>query len=568
MWIHLLLSFLLGSQVGALPLNARAVTYATIANGTVWGGQYGYVEYFNQIPYAQPPLGDLRLRPPRSLNKTFGNGMIDGTTLFPRSCPQFYLETDNLNDLPATTLAIIFNSPYYQAAFNVGEDCLHVNIVRPTGSYAGAKLPVAVWIYGGGFEQGSTLLYNAAHLVQKSVLIGSPMIFVAVNYRVGGFGFMAGKELAAEKSTNLGLRDQRLALQWVQENIEGFGGDPSKVTIWGESAGAVSVFDHTIVNGGDHLYKGKPLFRGAIMNSGSVVPADSVTSTQAQTIYNQVVAAAGCAGQPDTLACLRKADYTILLNAMNSVPALIGYRALDLSYLPRPDPSDKFFPISPELAIQRGRYAKVPIIIGDQEDEGTLFALFQSNLTTTDQLIDYIASCFPALKDAKRIVTGLVNTYPEDLGYSGSPFNTALQNNFYPQFKRLAAILGDVSMTLARRVYLSRVAASQPCWSYLSSYLYGTPYLGTYHASDIQYMFGYLGDNLPTTTIQKYLISFISLADPNGLGTVQPTPYWPQWKHDSPLLLSLKSQYAEVIPDDFRKAAYEYIKSMTSKFRV
>ena len=568
MWIPLLLSFLLGSQVGALPLNARAVTYATIANGTVWGGQYGYVEYFNQIPYAQPPIGDLRLRPPRSLNTTFGNGMIDGTTLFPKSCPQFYLQTDNLNDLPATTLAIIFNSPYYQAAFNVGEDCLHVNIVRPTGSYAGAKLPVAVWIYGGGFEQGSTLLYNAAHLVQKSVLIGSPMIFVAVNYRVGGFGFMAGKELAAEKSTNLGLRDQRLALQWVQENIEGFGGDPSKVTIWGESAGAVSVFDHTIVNGGDHLYKGKPLFRGAIMNSGSVVPADSVTSTQAQTIYNQVVAAAGCAGQPDTLACLRKADYTILLNAMNSVPALIGYRALDLSYLPRPDPSDKFFPISPELAIQRGRYAKVPIIIGDQEDEGTLFALFQSNLTTTDQLIDYIASCFPALKDAKRIVTGLVNTYPEDLGYSGSPFNTALQNNFYPQFKRLAAILGDVSMTLARRVYLSRVAASQPCWSYLSSYLYGTPYLGTYHASDIQYMFGYLGDNLPTTTIQKYLISFISLADPNGLGTVQPTPYWPQWKHDSPLLLSLKSQYAEVIPDDFRKAAYEYIKSMTSKFRV
>jgi carboxylesterase type B len=95
-----------------------------------------------------------------------------------------------------------------------------------------------------------------------------PIIVVTVNYRVGGHGFLGGKELHAEGSTNLGLLDQRLGLQWVSDNIDAFGGDPTKVTIWGESAGAISVFDQMAAYDGNNTYKGKPLFRGAIMNSG------------------------------------------------------------------------------------------------------------------------------------------------------------------------------------------------------------------------------------------------------------------------------------------------------------
>jgi carboxylesterase type B len=102
---------------------------------------------------------------------------------------------------------------------------------------------------------------------------GKPIIFVTVNYRVAGFGFLPGAEILADGSSNLGLLDQRLGLQWVADNIAAFGGDPDKVTIWGESAGAISVFDQMALYDGNITYKGKPLFRAGIMNSGSVIPA-------------------------------------------------------------------------------------------------------------------------------------------------------------------------------------------------------------------------------------------------------------------------------------------------------
>lgn len=223
------------------------------------------------------------------------------------------------------------------------------------------------------------------------------MIYVSVAYRVGGFGFMPGSDLAKEGSTNLGLRDQRLGLQWVADNIAAFGGDPTKVTLWGESAGAISAFDQTVINGGDNTYHGQALFRGAIMDSGSVVGADNVSAPQAQAVYNSVLQAAGCSGSSNHLACLRALDYQDFLNAANSVPAIFGYRSLDLAYLPRPDSTNgsNFFAQSPELSIKSGAFAKVPVIIGDQQDEGTLFALSQSNISTNAELIDYFATYFP-----------------------------------------------------------------------------------------------------------------------------------------------------------------------------
>jgi carboxylesterase type B len=137
-------------------------------------------------------------------------------------------------------------------------------------------------------------MYDGAPWVSSSITRGEPIIFVSVNYRVGGFGFLAGKEILADGSSNLGLLDQRLGLEWVADNIASFGGDPTKVTIWGESAGAISVFDQMALYNGNHTYKGKPLFRAGIMNSGSVIPADPVDGVKGQAVYNTVVAAAGC----------------------------------------------------------------------------------------------------------------------------------------------------------------------------------------------------------------------------------------------------------------------------------
>merc|ERR1712144_63191 len=330
------------------------------------------------------------------------------------------------------------------------------------GTSKDAKLPVLFWIYGGGFEAGWASMFDGSKIIRKSVDLGQPIMYVSVGYRVGGFGFLAGDDLAKEGSTNLGLRDQRLGLQWVQDNIAGFGGDPEKVTIWGESAGAISVMDHTIINGGDNTYNGKPLFRGAIMNSGSIVPANTVTTPKAQTVYDTVVSAAGCSGSEDKLACLRAAPYQTFLRAVNSVPGILSYRAVDLSYLPRPDPGDNFFALSPEVSVQNGQIAKVPVIVGDQRDEGTLFSLFQNNITTNAELIDYLASYFPEDPNVRADITGLVAQYPNQplLGQpAGSPFDTGSLNNIYPQFKRLAAILGDITFTLTRRYYLDLITS-------------------------------------------------------------------------------------------------------------
>lgn len=148
--------------------------------------------------------------------------------------------------------------------------------------------------------------------------------------------------------------------------------------------------------------------------------------------------------------------------------------------------------MSPDEALTRGADAKFHLIIDDQEDEGTLFALAQRNISTTAAIISYLQSFFSVA--GASLIPSLVATYPSNNRTSGSPFRTSSANNLYPQFKRLAAILGDVTSTLARRSYLTATAASLPGpWSYLDSHLHGVPDIGTIQASDVLEIF----DNEP-----------------------------------------------------------------------
>ncbi|KAF2723326.1 alpha/beta-hydrolase [Polychaeton citri CBS 116435] len=567
MAVTLLSLALLASSALSTPINAprQAAPAVTIQNGTVVGTTAGNVDSFRGIPFAKPPVGNLRLKPPQSITQGFGTLAATGPSA---SCPQFFVQTYDTSNLPASAIALLADSPLFQVASNQKEDCLTMTVQRPTGTKAGDNLPVLFWIFGGGFEVGSNNMYDGSPIIRRSVQMGKPIIYVSVNYRVGGFGFLAGKELGKEGSTNLGLRDQRLGLQWNAENIRAFGGDPDKVTIWGESAGAISVFDQLLVNGGDNTYKGKPLFRGAIMDSGSVIPVDSVSASQAQAVFDTVAKNAGCGGASDKLACLRSKDYTTFLNAANSVPGIFSYRSLDLSYLPRPDPSDNFFPQSPEVPLKAGAYAKVPVIIGDQEDEGTLFSLVQSNITTTQQLIDYLSTYFPNRPDAQTLTTQLVSLYPEDPA-AGSPFRTGQLNNVYPQYKRLAAILGDFAFTLTRRNTLNVIAKTVPSWSYLSSYFYGTPVIGTVHGSDLLPAYSLGGGlSIPSQTIQSYYISFVNNLDPNALGTAAPLINWPRYNPSSPQLLNLLALTNTLIPDTFRLAASNFLAANQEATRV
>ncbi|MCJ1439628.1 MAG: hypothetical protein MMC23_000108 [Stictis urceolatum] len=349
----------------------------------------------------------------------------------------------------------------------------------------------------------------------------------------------------------------------MAENIASFGGDPDKVTIWGESAGAISVFDQTIINRGDNTYNGKALFRGAIMDSGSAVSALNVTHPKPQAVYDQVVKTAGCSGQADTLPCLGSKDAKTFANAASSVAGILSCQSLNLAYLPRPDPADDFFPISPDeaaLIVHKPAFAPVPIIIGDQEDEGTLFSILLNNVTTTDESIDYFGSYFP--NATRATVAGLVDLYPEAAS-AGSPYITGPLNELYPGFKRSSAVLEDTTFTLTRRGYLNTATKYVRTWRYLNSYLYGTPILGTLRSSDLLSI--YYGVNAQSqAAYQAYYINFANDLDPNGSGQLK----WPQWDDSQRQLLHFESMGTSLTTDTFRKEAYQYLLANTASFRV
>ena len=190
---------------------APASPQAKIKNGTVVGF---HLSSYNQdlflgIPYAQPPVGPLRYRVPQSLNTSYSKAL---------SAKAYYPECVGYGG--------------DDIGYEVSEDCLALNVIRPSG-YEGQKLPVAVWIHGGGLQMGGTpdRRYNLSFIVQNSVEIGKPIIGVSIAYRLASWGFLYSQEVQGSGNTNLGLRDQRLALHWLQENIAAFGGDASKVSL-------------------------------------------------------------------------------------------------------------------------------------------------------------------------------------------------------------------------------------------------------------------------------------------------------------------------------------------------
>ena len=222
----------------ASPINVRNVfaPVVTISSpqGSITGVPGLAVEQFRGIPFAQAPVGPLRLKPPQPITAPMGNFDATGNTA---ACPQFLLSTEINDILPTAVLGKVLDIPLFQKPLNESEDCLGINIFRPAGITPDAKLPVLVWIFGGGFVVGWNSWYDGVPWIEDSIALGEPVIMVTVNYRLGGFGYLPGKEVLADGSANLGQLDQRLALKWIADNINDFGGDPSKVTIWGESAG-------------------------------------------------------------------------------------------------------------------------------------------------------------------------------------------------------------------------------------------------------------------------------------------------------------------------------------------
>lgn len=221
----LLLSLCVDSSIAA-PKPKKAKAHDKSCDVTYTGIVQNEVENFFGIPYGQDTGGANRFKPPQPYVPTKG-ASIDATSRGP-VCPQ-----------PKDAVGF----PLYVSSYDrVSEDCLHLNIYRPIGTKKKDKLPVLLFIHGGSFYEGSKdeLVSQPAGLVQQSAENGNPIMVVEINYRLGVFGFAQSDALQAEGSTNAGLRDQRLGIEWAKAHIAAFGGDPKSITISGQSSGGKS----------------------------------------------------------------------------------------------------------------------------------------------------------------------------------------------------------------------------------------------------------------------------------------------------------------------------------------
>ncbi|KAI0699615.1 carotenoid ester lipase precursor [Cerioporus squamosus] len=523
------------------PSSNHTTPTVQLGHATVIGARNGAVQSFLGIPYAESPVGDLRLRLPRLIENY--HGTLNATT-YGHPCLQ--QAADTLAEFPPEVLQAL--EPFIAASSataNVteSEDCLYLNVVRPANVSADAKLPVLFWIYGGSFTDGSNamLAYNGTAIVQRSIELSKPVIYVALNYRLHVFGFLGGEEVKAAGVGNLGLHDQRTALRWVNTFIRSFGGDPSKVTIWGESAGALSVFLHLYANNGDPT----GLFRAAIMNSGTSVPTRDITEVQGT--YDFVVDHVGCANATNTLACLRSAPADSLLTAAKIAPNDNN------PFLPRVD--DSFITMPPMYLPSRGKVANIPLITGDVKDEGTIFVFDGLNSTANDEEFMSYVTRFLLPGATPADLHTLLELYPSDPA-AGSPFDTGDANAFSTQYKRLAAVFGDWFFFGPRRLFLDEVSSKRTAYNFLSARGNFTG-IGDFHGSDLINAFG-PGD------MTDYFIRFVHDLNPNGPTGVQ----WPRYDTSARSTLQFNDGTVplNVTVDDERLAGTEELNSLALRF--
>ncbi|KAH9030333.1 carotenoid ester lipase precursor [Lactarius pseudohatsudake] len=502
------------------------------------GIRKGETDQFLGIPFAHPPTSERRLRLPEPLPPYEGLYYVQE---FGKSCPQQRLDLPNgLDSQLVKDVSGVVNVLLGQT-YTSGR-----GLATPK-----SKLPVIFWIFGGGFEIGGTSTYDGGSFVARSIDLGQPVIYVSVNYRLSAFGFLPGKEVKAEKVGNLGLQDQRLAMKWVQTYISEFGGDPSKVTIWGESAGAISVAHHMITNNGNN----EGLFRGAIMQSGGPIPVGDIEN--GQRYYDFMVEKTGCTRASDTLDCLRKVPYTTYKKAMDDSPDFFAYQGLVLAWLPRVD--GVFLTRPSQHSVVRGEVANVPMIAGNCDDEGSLFSISTINITTSADLKAYMKLyMMPTAPDSQ--IDLLLKYYPDDQR-AGCPFDTGIKNALSPQFKRTAALQGDFVFHGPRRHFLQNLAGKQRSWGFIHKRGKDLPFVGAAHITDVPNSFG-MGPVL--SELRDYFIRFTNSLDPNGnRGLGVP---WPQWDPKKPkaAIFQDSTLFPVIIGDDnYRTDALNYVANMS-----
>ncbi|KAF2789764.1 alpha/beta-hydrolase [Melanomma pulvis-pyrius CBS 109.77] len=433
----------------------------------------------------------------------------------------------------------------------IGEDCLHLNIVKPRTNET--NLPVLLWVYGGGWQQGATSdpRYNMSYIIQQSVLNGKPVIGISINYRMAAFGFIYSKEIKETGNQNLGLRDQRLAFKWVNKHISSFGGDPDKVTIWGESAGAYSVGDHINAYDGDN----EGLFRAAILESGGAVGAPLNGTDWYQHMYDNLTVSVGCAGAEDTLQCLRDVPFETI--APYGYQGLEWFHVIDGSMIPRHG----------QQSLTQGKFAKIPIILGTNTDEG--FGV--NGVNTDEQAINQLVHSKRWNVNEEQ-ATRLLEIYPNDPTL-GEPYGWG--NRTWPenglQWKRYQSIATDLTMFAPRRLLAEEMSKYEDVYSYRwdAPKFNNTPNtIGINHFSEIPFVFGNteqqitpLGNSSANVElshlVSRIWTSFAYDLNPNGHG-VPGVPLWLEYG-SSPSNFVFRTDKSYVEKDDDRMEGVAYI---------
>jgi para-nitrobenzyl esterase len=485
---------ILAASILALALAAATPALAQIGEANVTGGRISGtvvdgISEFKGIPFAAAPIGTLRWKAPRPVRPWSG---VRQTTAFGPACLQ--------DPALASRMA---------PGVRLSEDCLYLDVWTPART-SGERLPVIAWIYGGGFTGGMTSapLYDGAHLASKGV------VFVSISYRVGALGFLASPALSRESghgSGNYGLLDQIDGLKWIKRNIAKFGGDPSKVTLLGHSAGGFSVS----MLAGSALAKG--LFRGVISESGAnfMPPEDSQWAGGSIATLRMAEAA----GQKwlESLGAMTLAD----ARALPGTKIVAAQRARGTArFWP---PVDGYVITGDQYALwSDGRFNDTPILVGDVSDESAGFgvrniepAAFESGVRSGyGKEAGAVLAAYPHATEAEasRAATQLRSDTTFDWGQY--------------TWARLQSTDGK---HMAYVYYFDRPSARDPN--------------GSTHGQEVGYVFGNLrvgGRPAPTEAdralseeMQGYWVNFAKQGDPNGPGLA----HWPAFAAAAPLVM-------------------------------